>query len=78
MGLYVESRNLWSFNLKLSIIKPKTMIKAEKPSNDIEEEDKDIELEESDEILPFNDGTTPNIEQHTWRHIVITSTSQLL
>ena len=78
MGLYVASRNLWSLNLKLSIIKPKTMIESEKTSNDIEEEAKDIELEESDEILPLNDGTTPNIEKSTWKHIAITNTSQLL
>jgi len=54
------------------------MIESEKTSNDIEEEVKDIELEESDEILPLNDGTTPNIEKSTWKHIAITSTSQLL
>lgn len=54
------------------------MIESEKTSNDIEEEVKDIELEESDEILPLNDGTTTNIEKSTWKHIAITSTSQLL
>jgi len=54
------------------------MIKPEKPSNDIEEEAKDIDLEESEEILPLNDGTTPNIEHHTWKHIVKTNTSELI
>lgn len=78
MGFLCCKQKLMKFSLKLSIIKPKTMIESEKTSNDIEEEVKDIELEESDEILPLNDGTTPNIEKSTWKYIAITSTSQLL
>jgi len=32
----------------------------------------------SDEILPFNDGTTPNIEKSTWKYVVVVNTKQLL